>query len=128
ALAPGISCFIAGKEYAHGSLSLQECLVPQIKVTATKTAPVATIKSAKWVRMRCKLEIEGNTAGLRVDLRTKLADAATSLVTPKPVEADGTVSVMVEDDCVLGTAAFLVLLTPAGQVLEKQSTTVGGEE
>ena len=128
ALAPGISCFVAGKEYAHGSLSLQECLVPQLKVTATKTAPTASIKSAKWVRMRCKIEVEGNAAGLRVDLRTKLADAATSLVTPKPVEVDGTVSVMVEDDSVLGTAAFLVLLNAAGQVLEKQSTTVGGEE
>jgi hypothetical protein len=78
--------------------------------------------------MRCKIEVEGNAAGLRVDLRTKLADAASSLVTPKPVEVDGTVSLMVEDDNVLGTAAFLVLLNAAGQVLEKQSTTVGGEE
>jgi len=128
ALAPGISCFVAGKEYAHGSLSLQECLVPELKVRAAKTATAASIKSAKWVRMRCKIEVEGNAAGLRVDLRTKLADAASSLVTPKPIEADGTASVMVEDDSVLGTAAFLVLLTGAGQVLEKQSTTVGGEE
>ena len=39
ALAPGISCFIAGKEYAHGSLSLQECLVPELKVRAAKTSP-----------------------------------------------------------------------------------------
>ena len=128
ALAPGISCFVAGKEYAHGSLSLQECLVPQLKVTATKTAPTASIKSAKWVQMRCKIEVEGNAAGLRVDLRTKLADPASSLVTPKPVDTDGTASVMVEDDSMLGTAAFLVLLTAAGQILEKQSTTVGGEE
>ncbi len=128
ALAPGISCFVAGKEYAHGSLSLQECLVPQLKVSATKAAPTASIKSAKWVRMRCKIEVEGDAAGLRVDLRTKLADPTSSLVTPKPVEADGTVSVMVEDDSALGTAAFLVLLNAAGQVLGKQSTMVGGEE
>jgi hypothetical protein len=128
ALAPGISCFVAGKEYAHGSLSLQECLVPQFKVTAARKAPTATIKSAKWVGMRCKVEVVGNAAGLRVDLRTKLADAASSLVTPKPVEADGTASVLVEDDSVLGTAAFLVLVTAGGQVLEKQSTMVGGEE
>jgi hypothetical protein len=128
ALAPGISCFIAGKEYAHGSLSLQECLVPELKVKAAKTAPAASIKSAKWVRMRCKIEVEGNAAGLRVDLRTKLADAASSLVTAKPIEADGTVSLMVEEDSLLGTAAFLVLVTSAGQVVQKHSTTVGGEE
>jgi hypothetical protein len=128
ALAPGISCFVAGKDYAHGSLSLQECLVPELKVRGARPAPAASIKSAKWVRMRFKIEVEGNAAGLLADLRTKLADAASSLVTPKPVAADGTVSLIVEDDRVLGTAAFLVLLTGAGQVLAKQSTTVGGEE
>jgi hypothetical protein len=128
ALAPGISCFIAGKEYAHGSLSLQECLVPQLRVSAAKTAPAATIKSVKWVRMRCKIEVEGDAAGLRVDLRTKPADAASSLVSPKPIEADGTASVIVEDDSMLGTSVALVLLTAAGQVLEKRSTTVGGGE
>ena len=46
ALAPGISCFVAGKEYAHGSLSLQECLVPELKVWAAKTPPAASIKPA----------------------------------------------------------------------------------
>ena len=63
-----------------------------------------------------------------MDLRTKLADAASSLVTAKPIEADGTVSLMVEEDSLLGTAAFLVLVTSAGQVVQKHSTTVGGEE
>jgi hypothetical protein len=32
ALADGISCFINGKEYTHGGLSLQECLVLRIKM------------------------------------------------------------------------------------------------
>ena len=27
---PGIDCFMAGEEYSHGGLSLQECLVPQL--------------------------------------------------------------------------------------------------
>src|SRR5260370_18802098 len=65
ALAPGISCFVAGKEYAHGSLSLQECLGPELKARAAKTASAASIKSAKWVRMRCKIEVEGNASGFR---------------------------------------------------------------
>ena len=33
AVAPGIACFSAGNEYAHGGLSLQESLVPVIRVT-----------------------------------------------------------------------------------------------
>ena len=28
AYAPGVHCFVAGQEYAHGGVSLQECLVP----------------------------------------------------------------------------------------------------
>jgi len=128
AMAPGIQCFYAGKEYAHGSLSLQECLVPEMRVRATKELTPATIESVKWVRMRCRVTIEGNGAGLRVDLRTKLADAGSSLVTPKSPEPEGTVSLAVEDDDTVGTAAFIVLLTGDGQVIDKRSTTVGGEE
>jgi hypothetical protein len=30
AVAPGISCFTSGKEYDHGGISLQECLIPII--------------------------------------------------------------------------------------------------
>ncbi|MEG3054836.1 MAG: hypothetical protein RQM90_01190 [Methanoculleus sp.] len=33
ALAPGITCFEAGKEYEHGGLSPQEVVVPEIVVT-----------------------------------------------------------------------------------------------
>ena len=29
---PGIDCFMAGEEYNHGGLSLQECVVPQLSV------------------------------------------------------------------------------------------------
>ena len=29
---PGIDCFMAGEEYNHGGLSLQECVVPQIVI------------------------------------------------------------------------------------------------
>ncbi len=34
ALAPGIGCFEAGKEYEHGGLSPQECVVPVVTVRA----------------------------------------------------------------------------------------------
>lgn len=130
ALAPGIHCFYAGTEYAHGSLSLQECLVPELRVRASKTAPAARIESVKWVRMRCKVVVEGGAPGLKVDLRAKLADPASSLLVPKlakPVAPDGTASVVVEDEEMAGKAAFVVLLGPDGQVAGKQHTTVGEE-
>ena len=33
-LAPGVSCFVAGMEYAHGGLTLQEALIPSLTVSA----------------------------------------------------------------------------------------------
>src|SRR5262249_13904222 len=123
-----VHCFYAGTEYAHGSLSLQECLVPEFRVRTKKTMAAATIESIKWVRMRCRISIKGAATDLKVDLRTKLANAGSSLVTPKSPEEDGTVSLAVEDEDAVGTAAFAVLLTADGQVIDKRSTTVGGEE
>jgi hypothetical protein len=128
ALAPGIHCFYAGTEYAHGSLSLQECLVPELRVRAKKTTPSATIDAIKWVRMRCRVTIGGNATAVRADLRTKLADPSSSLASPKSPEPDGSVSLAVKNEDQVGTAAFVVLLTADGQVIDKCSTTVGGEE
>jgi hypothetical protein len=127
ALAPGITCFVAGKEYAHGSLSLQECVVPEMHVRAGKAAATARIESVKWHGLRCKITVQGDGDAVRADLRTKLADPATSLTTPKPVGGDGSVSLPVEDDSQEGAAAFVVLLDADGQVIDKQSTTVGGD-
>lgn len=126
ALAPGISCFVAGKEYAHGSLSLQECLVPKLIVRATPAS--SKIQSVKWVGLRCRVTVSGNAPGLQVDLRTKLADPASSLAAGKPVGSDGTASLPVEDDSSVGMAAHVVLLAADGQIIDKCSTTVGGEE
>jgi hypothetical protein len=127
-MAPGIGCFVAGKEYAHGSLSLQECLVPRLTVTAAAAAVPASVTSAKWTGLRCKVTVEGAADGMKVDLRTKIADPASSLAVPKSLGADGTASLFVEDDGAEGTAAFVVLLDAAGSVIAKFATAVGGGE
>ena len=129
AVAPGITCFVAGKEYAHGSLSLQECLVPWLSVrAAASTAPSARLGTVKWVGLRCRLTVEGETANLQVDLRTRAADERSSLAAPRAIQADGTTSLVVEDDGAEGTAVLLVLLSADGQVLDRKTTTVGGEK
>jgi hypothetical protein len=64
-----------------------------------------------------------------VDLRDKAADPTTSLAEEaKPVGTDGLVSLVVkaDKDSREGTASILVLLDPAGNVLEKTAITVGG--
>ena len=124
---PGIDCFMAGEEYNHGGLSLQECVVPQFVIRPGKTATIsATIESIKWSRLRCRVQVAGEFAGCKVDLRDKPVDPATTLTGAKAVGLDGTVSLPVADDSREGTATTVVLLDPTGNVIAKAAVTVGG--
>jgi hypothetical protein len=59
-----------------------------------------------------------------VDIRTKAALASSSLAASKPI--DGVkVSLAVADDEQMGAAAVVVVFGADGEVLQKQSTTVG---
>lgn len=123
---PGIDCFMAGEEYNHGGLSLQECVVPQISIFPGGTATVsAKIESYKWGGLRCRIKVSGDYEGCLVDLRDKAADPGTSLVSPKSVGKDGTVALVVTNESREGTATMLVLLDQVGNVLDKSPVTVG---
>jgi hypothetical protein len=80
----------------------------------------------KWSRLRCRVVLAGDFAGCKVDLRDKAADPATSLTGARAVGADGTAALVVTDDGREGTATLLVLLDPAGNVIDKSPVTVGG--
>jgi hypothetical protein len=130
ASAPGVSCFFAGKEFDHGGLSLQECVVPRLTVRmAESAAPQVAIAEVKWAGLRCRIRVEGEPKGLRVDLRTKINDKASSVLKEdgtQRVKPDGTAAVVVEDDSLIGTAATVVLVGDKGRVIAKQLTTIGG--
>lgn len=128
AFAPGISNFIAGEEYSHGGLTLQECLVPVLDVVAigaSASTVKADITKVIWTGLRCKVEVSSVTAGLSIDIRTKAGLADSTLVAQvKPIE-NGKGSLAVADDSSEGTAAFVVVLDGDGNVVQKKSTTVG---
>ena len=127
AVAPGISCFKAGIEYAHGGLSLQECLTPNFVIRRTSTTAQRTIEQIAWRGMRCRVSAGGSIAGVLVDIRTKPADAETSIASSaKPLDDEGTASLVVPNDDHMGTAAFVVLIDASGKVLTKKTTSVGG--
>jgi hypothetical protein len=132
ALAPGISSFRANIEYSHGSLSLQECVVPGFVVRAPQPAgPAAAIASVLWKGLRCRVQIVGADERWKVDLRTKAGDAASSLAKeaePRPVGSAGEVALVVDNPDCEGTAAIVVLLDPEGRVVARQNTVVGGDE
>ena len=130
AVAPGIACFWAGNEYAHGGLSLHESLVPVIRVTAGEAAAKATAKivDISWAGLRCRVQIEVVQPGLSVDLRTKVNDPGSSISKVRPVDDKGAASLLVADDELEGAPAAVVVLDAGGHVITKQPTIIGGED
>lgn len=129
ALAPGCASFLAGMEYAHGGLSLQECVVQILDIEPKQASPkhvACTVKSVVWAQLRCRIEIAPGDGIRYTDIRTKANDASTSIVSRKKVDQDGKVSLVVEDDRHEGSAAFIVILDENGALLQKEPTTIGG--
>jgi hypothetical protein len=125
---PGIGSFKAGVEYAHGGVSVQECVVPELLVERGEAAIKAQITDINWRGMRCRLTVEANTAGLRVELRRswKQPDPANQrIAAAKELGASGQASLAVEDDKYEGQAAMAVVLGPDGRVLDYRATTIG---
>ena len=130
AYAPGTASFIAGKEYDHGGISLQECLTPVITVkrTGATQAPVAaTIESIEWRGLTCKVQAATKADGVQADLRQKPADPGTSMAKAKVLK-NGKCSLMIDDDANEGVSAIVVLMDKEGNLLAKKSTIVGGED
>lgn len=128
AYAPGAASFIAGAEYAHGGISLQECLVPVLQLECVGAADwgvAVNIQSVTWKGLRCTVVVDCASAGLRVDIRTKAALESSSLAaSAKPLEG-GKASLAVVDDEQIGTVAVVVVLSVDGNVVQQCSTTVG---
>jgi hypothetical protein len=128
AYAPGASNFIAGVEYAHGGISLQECLVPVLQldcVGAVEPTTSVTIQSVTWKGLRCTVVVDGASDEQRVDIRSKAALPSSSIAASVKSLAGGKASLAVADDEFMGVAAVVVVLGADDEVLQKQVTTVG---
>lgn len=127
ALADGAKCFKAGQEYAHGGLSLQECLLLRIIVGETAKNDNVRVAEVKWVGLRCKLIASGSITDLRADIRVEPVNADSSVAaSPKAFKADGTVSVVVDNEEDEGREAYIVLLDAENKIVAQQKTVIGG--
>ena len=127
AAAPGIACFNKSDAYAHGGVSLQECLTPDLLVEREEEgARGVSIASVTWRRFRCLLVIGGGggeeerVAELRLD-----GPDGEPVSTAKPVDADGSVSLVLSDDEHEDAAFTAVVLDGEGRVLAAAETRVG---
>jgi hypothetical protein len=131
ALADGISCYREGEEYAHGGLSLQECLTLELTVSAGKSGgklqAIVEITDIAWKGLRCKVAVEGEFSGLSLDVRLQAGNSSSSVVmSVKPINDNGTASVVVEDEQFEGTKAIVVLIDENGGLVSQAATVIGG--
>ena len=129
AVAPGLTCFEAGKSYEHGGVSPQECIVPRLTVTAGASSAATgdpEITKVTWLGLLCRIELSGVGHGVVADLRGLAADPNTSIAAKaKETTAPGRVSLTVPDDDHEGQRAHLVLVGPDGEILADREVIVG---
>lgn len=126
---PGAGSFWASTEYSHGGVSLQEMVTPVLHIKSSRGAGAsARLQEAKWTGAKCRILVNGDCAGVRVDIRTSQTDASTSLLADKlarETTPDGKVTVFLENDSDIGSDADIVLLNENGQVIDSLSTKLG---
>jgi hypothetical protein len=126
ATGPGAHAFREGQEYAHGGLSLQESVVPELVVEPMEVIRRATIVEAQWVGLRLRVTVDGGD-GLLADLRLGAeGDGPSVLDKRRELDADGRTSLLVTNDDATGMAALLIMMDKSGNLLATQKTMVGG--
>ena len=123
----GAHVFVAGNEYAHGGISLQECVIPVITFSGSGVAEeiAVSVESIHWVGFRCRVTVSPAIEGLSVDIRTKPSAADSSISSSRQIDEDGRAALMVADDSLEGTSASLVVFDEAGRILSREPVVVG---
>ncbi len=125
ATAPGVGCFRESVEYAHGGVSLQECLTPDLRVTrASETRTTAAITALRWQGMRCFFRAEVSGRDLRAELRLERPNGK-AVSKPKPIGPRAETNLLLEDDAHERAELVLVLFGPDGSILAQRKTKVG---
>jgi hypothetical protein len=128
AVAPGITCFEAGKVYEHGGVSPQECVIPRVSVSAGElpAAGQAEITRARWHGLTLVVEFESLPDGATIDLRTEAGASSSSIATiARQTGGRGKVLLLVGDEDLEGTRAGLVVEASDGSLLYQRQMTVG---
>jgi len=130
ALAEGVSCYKKNQEFSHGGLSLQECLLLDIRVQSNIEDEISegttVITDIVWKGLRCKVAVDGDFIGLTLDIRTHAGDKKSSIVmSPKPIKDTGIGSVVIEDEDLEGEQAIIVVTDEKGQLLAQHETVIG---
>ena len=126
---PGIGAFRVNTEFAHGGISLQECVLPDLVAERGEDPLSARILEVSWRGMRCRVSVDTKASDLAVDLRLNRKQPESRITTAsRELPETGVVSLVVPDDSHEGVAVSVVVFDQTGQVLDYMLTTVGEEK
>ena len=130
AVPPGAYAFRAGEAYAHGGVSLQECVVPDITIGdvvsgGSVVGGTARIASVAWKRFRLTVTLDREPVDLDIEVRREARDP-TSRIEATRVGGDGPrVELRVDPDVDEETPVAVVVVDAHGSVLDAKTTAIG---
>jgi hypothetical protein len=127
AVPPGVCAFRAGEAYAHGGISPQECVVPDILVgeDSGRASASARLESLSWKRWKLSVVLSGNWADHEVEVRRTERDPASRLSTEMLGRDENRIDLRVDPDIDEETPVTVVLLDAFGTVVDARSTRIG---
>jgi hypothetical protein len=126
ATAPGVACFNISPVYAHGGISIQECLTPDLLVEREEPREAfARIEDISWRGMRCTVQALVKGGAVQADLRIGGPHGRSIVASLKELDASGRASLLVEDDRHEDADALFVLIASDGTVVAQLTTRVG---
>lgn len=130
ALPPGAHAFRAGEAYAHGGVSLQECVIPDILIgdegaNAASAGARGRISSLVWKRYRLSVTLDRDAATFEVEVRRSERDPV-SRVAVEVLGRDGPLlDLRVDPDLDEESSVVVVLLDEHGSVIDAKQTAIG---
>ena len=124
----GVACFSKRNEYSHGGVSVQECLIPDMRIHRANTVAgaTATIRSTEWRGLRLVAQIDARGGPHTADLRLGHAGGESVVHAVKEVQDDGHVSLVLAGDEHEDAALVFVVIGDGGRILANQPTRAGG--
>jgi hypothetical protein len=126
AMPSGAEAFRAGEVYAHGGLSPQECVLPDITVGEGdgSLSGRARITAISWRRLRLTVEIAGDATGLTVEVRREEREPGSRIDVSSTLEG-ARARLTVSDQLEEGDAVVVVLVDRHGSIVDARPTRIG---
>lgn len=126
AMPVGAQAFRAGEVYAHGGLSPQETVTPDITVGSDVgvASGLPQIVKIVWRRLRLTVELIGDAKEIGVEVRRKERDPASRVDVGCALE-EGQARLTISDEVDEGDPVLVVLVDRHGTVIDARATRVG---